>query len=93
MLGGIRKRGGRVQVVLDEMGAEAGCSLMSREGELLVTRPEAVYLYRTDSRGSCYVFQGPTSPLPPYTPATLHAFHYNPSPASSNFTALLLGTH
>eukprot|EP00884_Botryococcus_braunii_P005454 jgi/Botrbrau1/1490/Bobra.178_3s0045.1 len=46
------------KVVLDEMGADADSTLMSPDGELLVSRPEAIYLYKTDSRGSCYVFQG-----------------------------------
>lgn len=54
-----------LQSVLDEMGAEAGCTTMNQEGELVVARPEAVYLYTLDGRGPCFVFDG-TFPLTPH---------------------------
>ncbi|KAK9806296.1 hypothetical protein WJX72_009074 [[Myrmecia] bisecta] len=44
--------------VLDEMGAESGCTTLNHEGELIVGRPEAVYFYSVDGRGPCFVFEG-----------------------------------
>lgn len=54
-----------VQAVLDEMGAEAGCTVVNHEGDLVVGRPEAVYFYTTDGRGPCFVFEGRAQPFWP----------------------------
>lgn len=50
-----------LQSVLDEMGAEPGCVAMNHQKELVVARPEAVYLYTVDGRGPCFVFDGEIS--------------------------------
>lgn len=46
------------QVVLDELGGGSGCSTLSPAGDLVVGRPEAVYLYSHDGRGPCFVVEG-----------------------------------
>lgn len=47
-----------MQSVLDEMGAEAGSSTVNPQGEFVVARPEAIYLYTAEGRGPCFVFDG-----------------------------------
>ena len=49
-----------MQSVLDEMGAEPGSTVMTPQGEFVVARPEAVYLYTAEGRGPCFVFSGVT---------------------------------
>lgn len=50
-----------MQSVLDELGAESGCTTVNLQGEFIVARPEAIYLYSTDGRGPCFVFEGKSS--------------------------------
>ncbi|XP_063842053.1 vacuolar protein sorting-associated protein 11 homolog isoform X3 [Scylla paramamosain] len=48
-------------VELDGLGCEPGCSTLAdgrHEHHFLVARPDALYSYTSDSRGSCYVFEG-----------------------------------
>ncbi|XP_050725825.1 vacuolar protein sorting-associated protein 11 homolog isoform X2 [Eriocheir sinensis] len=48
-------------VELDTQGCEPGCSTLAdgrHEHHFLVARSDALYSYTTDSRGSCYVFEG-----------------------------------
>ena len=47
-----------MQSVLDEMGADRDCTTLNPQGDLVVARPEAVYLYSVDGRGPCFVFEG-----------------------------------
>lgn len=54
--------------MLDEIGAESGSTTISAQEEFVVARSEAIYLYSTDGRGPCFVFEGKTSlanALPP----------------------------
>ena len=44
--------------MLDEIGADSGSTTVNPQGELVVARPEAIYLYSTDGRGPCFVFEG-----------------------------------
>lgn len=62
---------GCLQSVLDEMGAEAGCTAVSHEDEFVVARPEAIYLYTPDGRGPCFVFDGSVPFHPPSPRAVL----------------------
>ena len=60
---GDQEQGG-VQTVLDELGGSTGCSTLSPSGDLVVGRPEAVYLYSQDGRGPCFVVEGGPCSLP-----------------------------
>ncbi|XP_042231236.1 vacuolar protein sorting-associated protein 11 homolog isoform X2 [Homarus americanus] len=51
-------------VELDSVGCQPGCATLAdgrHEHHLLVARPDAIYSYTSDSRGSCYVFEGEKS--------------------------------
>ncbi|XP_076042625.1 vacuolar protein sorting 11 isoform X2 [Oratosquilla oratoria] len=51
-------------IELDNVGCAPGCSTLAdgrQEHQFLVARPDAIYSYTTDSRGSCYVFEGDKS--------------------------------
>ncbi|XP_066990678.1 vacuolar protein sorting-associated protein 11 homolog isoform X3 [Macrobrachium rosenbergii] len=51
-------------IELDSVGCKPGCSTLAdgrHEHHFLVARPDAIYSYTTDSRGSCYVFEGEKS--------------------------------
>lgn len=51
-------------VELDSVGCEPGCATLAdgrHEHHFLVARPDAIYSYTSDSRGSCYVFEGEKS--------------------------------
>ncbi|XP_071522606.1 vacuolar protein sorting-associated protein 11 homolog isoform X2 [Panulirus ornatus] len=51
-------------VDLDSVGCQPGCATLAdgrHEHHFLVARPDAIYSYTTDSRGSCYVFEGEKS--------------------------------
>ncbi|XP_069193192.1 vacuolar protein sorting-associated protein 11 homolog isoform X1 [Procambarus clarkii] len=48
-------------VELDSVGCQRGCATLAdgrHEHYFLVARPDAIYSYTSDSRGSCYVFEG-----------------------------------
>ena len=47
-----------VQALLDEMGAEKGCLAVNQEGQCIIGRQEAFYIYTPDGRGPCFVFEG-----------------------------------
>ncbi|CAH4030160.1 unnamed protein product [Pieris brassicae] len=45
-------------VVLDSMGAVAGCSVLADRHRLTVATSEAIYCYTTEGRGPCYALEG-----------------------------------
>ena len=47
-----------VQALLDEMGAEQGCLAVNQDGQCIIGRQEAFYIYTPDGRGPCFVFEG-----------------------------------
>ena len=47
-----------VQALLDEMGAEKGCLAVNQDGQCIIGRQEAFYIYTPDGRGPCFVFEG-----------------------------------
>ncbi|KAK7072726.1 Vacuolar protein sorting-associated protein 11 [Halocaridina rubra] len=51
-------------IELDSVGCKPGCATLAdgrHEHHFLVARSDAIYSYTTDSRGSCYVFEGEKS--------------------------------
>ena len=44
-------------------GAPAGCACVSSEGDLVLGRLEAIYMYNVDERGPCFAFHGAKSRL------------------------------
>lgn len=51
-------------VELDSVGCQPGCATLAdgrQEHHFLVARSDAIYSYTSDSRGSCYVFEGEKS--------------------------------
>ena len=47
-----------MQALLDEMGAEKGCLAVNQDGQCIIGRQEAFYIYTPDGRGPCFVFEG-----------------------------------
>ncbi|KAJ2834233.1 Vacuolar protein sorting-associated protein 11, partial [Coemansia sp. 'formosensis'] len=45
--------------ILEERGCGIGCSLVNDEGELIVARDEAIYVYTAEGRGPCFAFDAP----------------------------------
>ena len=45
-------------VLAEGGGAEKGCACVSDSGQIVLGRPEAIYLYGADERGPCFAFDG-----------------------------------
>ena len=43
---------------LDGRGCGVGCSTLTDDDELIVGQDEAIFFYKTEDRGQCYVFEG-----------------------------------
>lgn len=41
---------------MDESGAEDHCVMMKEDGQLIVSRPQALYFYNIEGRGACFAF-------------------------------------
>ena len=53
------KGSGGTPAVVDEIGAGLGCATMDwKAQEIVVARDEAIYLCGTESRGSCFAYEG-----------------------------------
>eukprot|EP00210_Caulerpa_lentillifera_P001572 g1510.t1 len=44
------------KLVLEETGADDNCVLMGDDGQLVVSRPQAIYFYNIEGRGACFAF-------------------------------------
>lgn len=72
---------GQPPIVSDELGAESGCATMnSRATDIIIARPEALYLEHVDGRGPSFAVEGPKTSIlshkgyavivsPPITPS------------------------
>lgn len=45
--------------LLDSVGAAVGCVAFGEEGEMIVGRDDAVYVYQGESKSTVYAFEGP----------------------------------
>mmetsp|Transcript_31850 Transcript_31850/g.83140 ORF Transcript_31850/g.83140 Transcript_31850/m.83140 type:complete len:1035 (-) Transcript_31850:100-3204(-) len=43
--------------VLDEVGCDPGCAVVTDKGELVIARDEAIYMYMAEGRGPCFAFE------------------------------------
>ncbi|KAK2460209.1 hypothetical protein APHAL10511_007800 [Amanita phalloides] len=74
------KGSGAPASIVDEIGTGLGCARMDwKARDVVVARPEAIYLCGTDGRGACYAYEGQKSSIhthrhyivivsPPFTP-------------------------
>jgi vacuolar protein sorting-associated protein 11 len=50
---------GSAPTVVDEIGCGLGCATMDWHAkDIVVARDEAIYICRTDGRGTCYAYEG-----------------------------------
>lgn len=50
--------------VLDDVGAGLGCSAMLANGEMVLAKDEAIFVYGAEGRGQSYFYEGkPVSKL------------------------------